>query len=85
MLPDAPGGVGANGVEVAQQDDAPFLVRGGQVAEDVLDDELGAAVRGHGLEGVLLIDGDVLGVAIHGARRGEDHLHQAARESKWMT
>ena len=41
--------MGTHGVEVPEQDDLPVLLRGKQVSEHVLDDELGAPIRVHHL------------------------------------
>lgn len=70
-----------HGVEVAQQDDLPVLLSRIQVSEYVLDDELGAAVWAHSLQGVLLINGHVLWVPIHCAGAREHNLHSTAVSS----
>mmetsp|Transcript_33798 Transcript_33798/g.74904 ORF Transcript_33798/g.74904 Transcript_33798/m.74904 type:complete len:237 (-) Transcript_33798:114-824(-) len=67
-------GVCADGVEVPEQQDAPLLVTDTQVAEHVLLEQLGAAIRADGLEGGVLGDGHLLGDAVHGAGAGEDNI-----------
>ena len=66
-----------DGVEVPQQDDAPLGLRDVEVAEHVLDDQLGAAVGADRLQRVGLVQRHVLRVAVHRARAGEHHLRRA--------
>mmetsp|Transcript_1210 Transcript_1210/g.2838 ORF Transcript_1210/g.2838 Transcript_1210/m.2838 type:complete len:388 (+) Transcript_1210:157-1320(+) len=67
-------GVGAHGVEVAQQGDVPLVVRLVHVLEDLLDEELCApvGVGGRVWEGLVHRHGGR--VTIHGGRGGEDYV-----------
>ena len=68
----------ANRVEVAQQDDAPAVVRTVEVAEDLLDHQLGAAIGiGHAADGHILLErGDIVH-SVHGGGGAEDDLFTA--------
>jgi len=44
ILADEPAGMGADGIEVAQQGDLPSGVGGVEILEDLLDHEFGSAV-----------------------------------------
>ena len=74
VLADAPRRVRAHGVEVPQQDHAPAVLGLGDVRENVLDHQLGAAVGGHGAARVGLVERGALRLAVDGAGGGEDHL-----------
>ena len=74
VLADEAALVGADGVEVAQQRDAPVLVRHPEVAEDVLDHQLGRAVGVGGREGEVLPDRDRFGRAVNSGGGAEDQV-----------
>mmetsp|Transcript_11810 Transcript_11810/g.30280 ORF Transcript_11810/g.30280 Transcript_11810/m.30280 type:complete len:388 (+) Transcript_11810:275-1438(+) len=71
-------GMRGDGVEVAQQNDAPAGVRGRDVAEHFLDVGLGAAIGGDGPHRVRLVDGQADWIAVHGAG-GAEHARLDAR------
>ena len=60
VLADGAGLVRADGVEVAQKDNVPLLVGDVQVAQDLLNEELGAAVRVGARQRVVLVKRKVL-------------------------
>jgi hypothetical protein len=68
--------MGPDRVEVTQDGDAPIGVAAVQVAQHVLDDQLGAPVGVGGRQRVVLGQRQALGVAVHRGRRTE---HQLAR------
>mmetsp|Transcript_36722 Transcript_36722/g.109217 ORF Transcript_36722/g.109217 Transcript_36722/m.109217 type:complete len:379 (+) Transcript_36722:56-1192(+) len=71
-LADLARAVGADRVEVAEQDHVPALVRLVEVLQDVLDEELRASVRVGRARGEVLGDGHRRGVAVHSRGGGED-------------
>src|SRR6478609_6315409 len=78
VLADRAGRVRADGVEVAQDRDAPGGVDVRDIAQHRLDHHLGPPVRAVGLEGfVVLAIGHRSLVAVHGRGRGE-HQRRAA-------
>ena len=75
ILADQAGLVGADRVEVAQDDDGPGVVGDVHVAQDLLLEELGRAVRVRGAADLaLLSQRQLLGRAIDGGGRREDDL-----------
>ena len=67
--------VSADGVEVAEQDDLPFVVALPQVGEDALLHGLGGAVGIGGLaHRAVFRDRDLGGIAVYSGGRGEDDL-----------
>jgi hypothetical protein len=66
--------MGSNWVEVAQQDDVPRGIRDCQITENVLDNQLGTAIRRNCFKRMFLINRNVLRVSIHSATGGEDHV-----------
>ena len=74
VLADAAAGVGADGVEVAQQGDVPARIAKLQVGQDLLDEQLGATVGVGGRGGEILADGDAGRVAVDGGGGTEDQV-----------
>lgn len=72
VFADQAAGVGADGVEIAQQCDAPVGLGPVEVAQHVLDHQLAAAVGIGGRERMLLGQRQELGLTIDGGRRAED-------------
>ena len=72
VLADTPARVGADGVEVAQDGNAPFRVGGVQVAQHLLDEQLAAPVGVGGAGGEVLADGELRRVAVDRSRGAED-------------
>mmetsp|Transcript_59718 Transcript_59718/g.129435 ORF Transcript_59718/g.129435 Transcript_59718/m.129435 type:complete len:259 (-) Transcript_59718:179-955(-) len=85
VLPDASGGVGADGVKVAQQADVELVLglgaghRAGlsNVGKDLLVEELGGAVRVGRAGGEGLVDGDARRLAVDGGGGGENNVAAA--------
>ncbi len=77
VFADAPGNMGADGVEVAQQHHVPLVVGAEEVGKDALEHGLGLAVGVGGLvQRAGLGDRDLLGFAVHrGGGREDDVLH----------
>ena len=75
VFADETGGVGADGVEVAEEDDAPLVVGVLDVGQDLFEHALGPAV-GVGAEalGTAFGDGDFGGVAVDGGAGAEDDV-----------
>ncbi len=69
--------VGADGVKIAQQGNAPRLVRDGEVPQDLLDEELRLAVGVGGAEGELFGYRGGVRVAVDGGGRAEDNVFTA--------
>ena len=74
ILADESALVRADGVEVAQNRDVHRLVRLVDVAQDVLDHQLGRAVRVGRRQREILFDGHALGLTVDGRRRREDEI-----------
>ena len=73
VLAHEPGGVGADGVEVAQQHNVPLGVGGVQVGQDLLDHPLGPAIGvGGGLLGAGLGQRQGVRVSVDGGGAAED-------------
>lgn len=66
VLAYATGGVGAARIEVTQDEDVPLWVGLVQVAQELLDEELGAAIRVGGADLDVLGDGHFLDQAVDG-------------------
>ena len=78
VFADAPAGVGADGVEIAQQHGAPARIGGGQIAQHGFDDVLGRAVGvGGGAGGHGFVDRHPRRIAVHGGRRAEHYRKHA--------
>ena len=73
VLADAAGRVRAHGVEVPQEHHLPIGLGVLKVGEDVLDEELGAAVGVERRGGEVLGARDRRGLAVNGRGRREDH------------
>ena len=75
VLADHARGVRAHRVEVPQEGAAPVRVGGADVLDDLLHEVLGLAVGvGAVAGGVLLVHGQVLGLAVHRGGGGEHNL-----------
>ena len=72
--------VRADGVEVAQQDDVPAVIRLPQIGEDAFLIIFGSAVRvGGAARAAVFGEGQALGGAVHRGGGGEDDLFDAVR------
>mmetsp|Transcript_2107 Transcript_2107/g.5361 ORF Transcript_2107/g.5361 Transcript_2107/m.5361 type:complete len:233 (+) Transcript_2107:810-1508(+) len=76
VLTQLPTGMGRHRVEVAQQQDAPLLVRLSDVPEHLFLKELCPAVWADRRKWGVLSDGDLLWQAIHGAAAAEHHIFE---------
>ena len=74
VLANEAGLVGADGVEVAEEDDRGGRIGDLPILQDVLDKELGSAVGVGAGEGECFVDGDGFGNTINCGRRGENDL-----------